>query len=376
MKIEFENKVFKIRESIDIYLADYRGNVKIQFYKINTRERISIETNVDIAKFIANIDGVRSIKEIFTHLNISNPTSAATNLIRFLCQKNILIDNNELHSTPHHSDARFSRQTSFFEDWINVPNGTVVQSALEEKRVCIFGTGAVGSAIAILLARAGVNNFVLIDPKKISASSQTRHFFFRNQYLGMFKVDALADYILALNSAAKADLFYEKILPDTNLKPFVSGADIVINTADEPYIGHINLKIGRHLWPLDIAMYAAGGFDAHLMSTGEIIIPRETPCIDCYMNTFRKSLAGWKPNYPTPITYPHTQEKEMSQLSSGGLAQMSLFSASYASIQIIQYLIGMKISTEHLARRGECLFNHAKMTWFRMTPQGDCNVCS
>lgn len=372
----FENKIFKIRESIDVYLSDYENKVKIQFYKINTREKISIESNASLAKFIANIDGIRSIKKIYTDLDISNPISASITLINFLCSKNILIEISELHTQLYQEDTRFARQISFFEDWINVPDGMVVQNVLGKKRVSIFGTGAVGSAIAILLARAGVNHFTLIDPKKICIGSRTRHFFFRDQYLGMFKVDALADYIMALNSSAQIDQFYEKVLPETDLAPLVAGADIVINSADEPYIGHINLKIGRYLWPLNIAMYASGGFDAHLMSTGEIIIPQKTPCIDCYMNTFRKSLAGWKPNYPQPIKHTSTVNEEGILLSSGGLAQMSLFSASYAAIQIIQYLIGADISNEHISRRGECLFNHAKMTWFYMKSQGDCSVCS
>ena len=376
IQIKFEDKIFKIRESIDIYLSGYEAKTKIQFYKINTREKISIEANDDIAKFIANIDGVSSIREIYATLNLSNSLSESTALIDFLCSKNILVENNEPQGNPGHESSRFSRQTSFFEDWINVPDGGIAQSALEEKRISIFGTGAVGAAIAILLARAGINKFTLIDPKRICIGSRTRHFFFRNKYIGMYKIEALADYIMSLNSGAKIDLFCEKILPETDLAPLVNGADIVINTADEPYIGHLNMKIGRYLWPLNIAMYAAGGFDAHLMSTGEVIIPQKTPCIDCYMNTFRKSLAGWKPTYSEPTVRITSQESEPHVLSSGGLAQMSLFSASYATIQIIQYLLDAPFSDEHISRRGECLFNHAKMTWFHMAHQGDCDVCS
>lgn len=376
MQIKFEDKIFKIRESIDVYLSSYGSKVKIQFYKINTREKISIEASDDVAKFVANIDGVRSIREIYSTLNLSNLPSESIMLMDFLCSKNIVVDNSEFHKNSYHNSSKFIRQTSFFEDWINVHDGGTAQQTLEGKKVSIFGTGAVGSAIAILLARAGISKFTLVDPKRVRADSQARHFFFRSKYIGMYKVEALADYIKSLNSGAKIDLSYEKILPETDLASLVNDADIVINTADEPYIGHINLKIGRYLWPMNIAMYAAGGFDAHLMSTGELIIPQRTPCIDCYMNTFRKSLAGWKPTYSEPVVRATSQENDLHLLSSGGLAQMSLFSASYAAVQIIQYLLDAPFVDKHISRRGECLFNHAKMTWFHMAHQGDCDVCA
>ena len=37
-----------------------------------------------------------------------------------------------------------------------------------------------------------------------------------------------------------------------------------------------------------IAHYIAGGFDAHLASTGELIIPYVTPCVECYAKRLKK----------------------------------------------------------------------------------------
>ena len=37
-------------------------------------------------------------------------------------------------------------------------------------------------------------------------------------------------------------------------------------------------------------MYVAGGFDAHSISTGEMIVPHVTSCIDCYWHTPFKNL--------------------------------------------------------------------------------------
>jgi molybdopterin/thiamine biosynthesis adenylyltransferase len=373
----FTDKVFKIRESIDVYIINCGDSVKIQFYKINTREKISIMTNDDVAKFIANFDGMKSVKEIYDTLKLSNYLHEPTTLIEFMLAKNLIVENEILTNNQNSTSIRFIRQTSFFEDWLDVPDGEITQKKLEEKHIIIFGVGGIGSTIAILLARAGISHFTFVDHKKINISSQIRHFFFRNKYIGMYKTDALADYLLSLNASIKIELFHEKLLPETDLNIFVKDADFVINTADEPYIGYTNLKLGRYLWPLNIAMYATGGFDAHLMSTGEMIIPQKTPCIDCYINTFRKSLANWKPTYAEPVAHKVIEKSEDTRFfASGGLAQMGLFSASYAAIQIIQYLLGAPLSDEHMSKRGECLFNKAKLTWFHMGRQRDCNVCS
>lgn len=91
---------------------------------------------------------------------------------------------------------------------------------------------------------------------------------------------------------------FEKLIPTTNLSSIIpDDTDLIINTCDEPYIGHTSLKLGRYAQARAIPLYVSGGFDAHLMSSGELIFPPHTPCIDCAQNTFSKALKGWKPVY-------------------------------------------------------------------------------
>lgn len=89
----------------------------------------------------------------------------------------------------------------------------------------------------------------------------------------------------------RLQLSIKRILPSTDLKEIIpESAGFVINTADEPYIGHISIKLGRYLWGKGISMYVAGGFDAHLMSTGDFFVPGESVCVDCCSGHFTSAL--------------------------------------------------------------------------------------
>ena len=118
-------------------------------------------------------------------------------------------------------------------------------------------------------------------------------------------------------------------------------------------------------------MFVAGGFDAHLMSTGELIVPYETPCVDCYVSYFSKSLADWKPSYNLNAIEETNVEKGNFEV--GGLSSMSLFSISYAVISIIDY-----IATNDARRnkgRGELLIDEMKITYLNIPKNPNCKTC-
>lgn len=65
-------------------------------------------------------------------------------------------------------------------------------SSLAGKRVALFGCGSLGSAIAKMLAQAGVGGFVLIDRDLMAAHNTSRHVL-GSRTVGTAKADALAD---------------------------------------------------------------------------------------------------------------------------------------------------------------------------------------
>jgi tRNA A37 threonylcarbamoyladenosine dehydratase len=268
---------------------------------------------------------------------------------------------------------RYTRQINYFDDLVVTRPGVDSQRILAKKAVVVIGCGAVGGAIATHLVRAGVTDIALVDYKKVRVSDAQRHLYYRTDEVGNLKTEALARYLRQINSACNVRIVNAKLLPNSDLDELIEAkADIVINSADEPYIGHITLKLGRYLWPRHIALYVAGGFDAHAMSTGEFIVNGLTPCADCCSNTFRVALKDWTPTY-----IPSYQQKtDLLIGGAGGLASQALFSASVGAMNIISYLIDDKAVSENLHRRGEYLIDRGQMTWIELSTQEGCDVCS
>ena len=366
------HKIYKIRESIDIYtLPLSNGLYRIQFYRINTRDKKTIESEKIVLDILLLLNGINTILNISEKLQID--IDSIKTFINYLHKNGFIVEINKDKNT----DERFLRQISFFDDLIPNKLGFDTQKKLSSKTIVIFGVGAVGGDIAILLVRAGIKKIVLIDYKKLDESHKVRHLYCNNLNIGQYKTEALKEYLQKINKNIIVNCINEPLKPSTNLDDFIPpNTDLVINCADEPYIGHTSTKIGRYLWSRNIAMYVAGGFDAHSMSTGEFIIPNKTACIDCHINSFTKALKDWKPTYNAyknqNIKKDINNNMDIIIGGAGSIAQCSLFSASYATMSIIFYLIE-KFDMLH-SRRGEYLINQGIFSWVDFTKE-HCEIC-
>mgnify|MGYP000895256526 CR=1 FL=1 len=377
------NKKFKLQDTLDVYISELENDkVIITFSRMTTRERLEITTHRNVATFLACLNGKQTATEILTtlgHFDIEQ----AVKLLDFLQSKHLIyeVSNREI------KNSRYSRQIAYFDDMILNQSGNKSQQRLQAKHIVIIGCGAVTGAIAEILARAGVEKFTLIDNKKVRHSDLLRHLFCRLNHLGSYKVDVLADYLKRINHKIQITIFREKLLPQTDLNRWITDdIDLVVNGCDEPYLGHTSLKIGRFLQMKNIPMYVMGGFDAHLMSSGELVFPPQTPCIDCCQQTFQKALTNWKPTY-TEVENPDMLVKEMSNISinqehffdiggSGGLSVMSLFSANLSCLRIIQLLVGDE-KFDYKTERYEYILNSGEMTVFEMVKQDEfCGLCN
>ncbi|WP_459581263.1 ThiF family adenylyltransferase [Dickeya oryzae] len=115
------------------------------------------------------------------------------------------------------------------------------------KKIVLFGCGAVGAKIIEILARAGVNHITLIDYKIMSEASAVRHNYYSYKRVGEPKVDVLSDFLARINKNILIKKHFEKLMPDSDLSKLIpDDTDLIINTCDEPYIGHTSLKLGRY----------------------------------------------------------------------------------------------------------------------------------
>lgn len=374
------NKIlYKLKDTVDIFLSEDKKKdyIIVTFNIMTTRERIKIKANKRVALFIANIDGEKTIDEIIKIVGNTSKESAYK-LIEFLLNHHLIVPITDSSN----SNLRFSRQIAFWDDFVLDRPGEETQTILENKKIILFGCGAVGSKIIEILARAGVKNIVLFDYKLLSISNSARHCYYDNKKINNKKVKVLSEFLLKINKNININTHHEKLIPNTDLSKIIDeDVDLIINTCDEPYIGHTSLKLGRYAHSKNIPLYIAGGFDAHLMSSGELISPPFTPCIDCIQNTFSNALQGWKPIYsqlPTPhqhnIPKNHDNNKYIIG-GPGGLEAMSNFSANFSCIKLLHFLLNDS-AFEYNNYRYEYLINSGQLTKVELLKQQGCDTCN
>jgi len=190
--------------------------------------------------------------------------------------------------------------------------------------------------------------------------------YYRKAYIGMKKIDSLKKELMLVNRDVVVDTILMNMMPDTEVTDLIRTTDFVVNTLDEPYIGYTSSKISRLCVKYKIPHYIAGGFDAHLASTGELIIPFITPGVECYATHFKESLKGWKPKkHPVASRY----------MEIGGIASMTLFSTSYACVEIIKYIAGLVPMTDYYKIRGEFLFHDMSLAYLNVEKDPNCPIC-
>ena len=102
---------------------------------------------------------------------------------------------------------------------------------LSKKRITIVGTGGVGGYVAIMLARAGIENLKLIDFDVVSSSNINRQVVARTNTLGRAKVEVLKEDLLLINENLKIEAINAKI-DSANLEKYIRDVDYVVDAID------------------------------------------------------------------------------------------------------------------------------------------------
>lgn len=358
-----------LRDGIDVYLGE---NSEVIFVYLSTRKRLQLMCHpglIESLKWMRGRKSIADIKRLFVENNPDRPLpdAAIDEFLSYLHKKNIIVDEQwyEELGLPEQYQERLKRQLYFLMDMVEDSSRVAnVQHQIMSTRVAIFGVGGVGGWIARELAMMGFQNFVLVDPDSTELSDSARHAFANQSWVGVAKVNLVADGLRSIDASISVDTHTSALNVDTNLENLLDGVGLVVNAADEPYIGYTSIKLSRYAVKNNLPLFVAGGFDAHLASFGEMIIPYKTPCADCYVNYFKKSLADWK-----PIAHPvKKRDKGM-----GGWPSLSVISASAASLQILKYFINPELV--YKGQRTEFLAGDYATYAFEVKRDPNCKVC-
>ena len=152
--------------------------------------------------------------------------------------------------------------------------GAEVMDALRTKRVIIFGVGGVGSYAAEALVRTGLTHLTIVDGDTVQASNLNRQLPATRATLGMPKVEALKERLLAINPDAEIEAiakFYHD--DDENLKSKIINHQYIVDAIDS-----VDDKVHLILYASRVrgmkvfsSMGAALRFDPTRVTTGELM---------------------------------------------------------------------------------------------------------
>lgn len=103
---------------------------------------------------------------------------------------------------------------------------------LKNSHITVVGLGGVGGYVAVLLARAGVENFTLIDFDNVEETNLNRQIIATQNTLGMPKTEALANLLKSINTCVSLTLINERLTTDNLNRLINKDADYVIDAID------------------------------------------------------------------------------------------------------------------------------------------------
>lgn len=166
---------------------------------------------------------------------------------------------------------RYSRQELF------TPIGKEGQELLFTKHVLIIGAGALGSANAEMLARAGIGKITIIDRDYIEWSNLSRqHLYTEEDAIDVRSKAKTAEHRLRkINSEIDIEGIAEEFTPE-NAESLVKSADMVVDGTDNFSTRFIiNDAAAKHKVP----WIYGGCVQSHGVALP--ITPGKTPCLEC-----------------------------------------------------------------------------------------------
>jgi molybdopterin-synthase adenylyltransferase len=211
------------------------------------------------------------------------------------------------------TEERYSRQILF------KGIGAKGQARLAKARVAIVGCGATGSALASLLARAGVGWIRIIDRDYVEPSNLQRQVLFDEQDAAesLPKAIAAARKIKTFNSEIEVDAHAADLTPD-NIEEMLESAQIVLDGTD-------NFETRYLINDYAVSKGVPWIYTAAVGSYGVVmnVLPSDTACLACVF-----------PDSPTGMV--ETCD------TSGILNSAVNLAASFSATEAIKYLVGAK----------------------------------
>jgi molybdopterin-synthase adenylyltransferase len=241
---------------------------------------------------------------------------------------------------------RYSRQILF-------PRiGETGQQKLVDGRVAIVGCGATGSALASLLARAGVGTLRIIDRDYVEPSNLQRQSLFDevDASESIPKAIAACRKIASFNSEVTAEPHVSDMRPE-NIDELLAGFDLILDGTDNFETRYLlnDFSVKNNVRWIYVA--AVGSYAATMN-----IVPGETACLSCI--------------------FPESPHGAVETCDTSGILNSAVnLSASIAATEATKLLVG---DTKNLRRTllSHDLWTNERAEISAAKPNLDCRTCA
>ena len=351
---------FRLRQSVGIVHHDNT----VEFFRANTREILKIRTPfADITGLLNFFNGKNTIDDIVClYGNIKK--NQLIQLADFLNQNHILIKQNTLY--PKDILDKQYRLINLLEDYF--ANTQDVMNAfyqLQKSKVMIVGLGAVGSMIAVYLAKNGVHNFIFVDNDIVDSSNLHRQYYFEHQ-IGLQKSQALFNDLKSINPNIQVNII-NRYLTENFFDDFDDvDISLIINCADEPSVDVTSRIIAKYAMQNNIPHIVGGGYNLHLTLIGQSIIPFKTACFECF-NTALGQL--------NQIELQNVKKLHRENRKLGSFSPLSGIAGTLATLDAFKILIGRIDLLQQANKRIEFNLKEHRFNVLDIEKNPNCKWC-
>lgn len=238
IKSKVEIKFKSLRESIsnpEFVITDFAKMDKPQLLhdiNIKIRQNIKIDEaeKTDLyKKIIKSYDGcIVPLNSVIGGIVAHNITAGICNKYQPIKQW-LYYDIEELYN-----DDNNTNDDKFYSNQIKVI-GKKLQSKLNDTKLFIVGSGAIGCEHLKNFVMFGIGNIVITDLDQIEKSNLNRQFLFRNTDIGKYKSQVAAENAIKMNPKVKIESKLNKVGIETeNIfnEKFYSNIDFIVNALD------------------------------------------------------------------------------------------------------------------------------------------------
>ena len=185
----------------------------------------------------------------------------------------ILLRNFLIPEGSYNREERHSRSFLFYS--LSGAEIEQVQKNISNKTVAIVGCGGIGNVVSVLLATAGVGEFILVDNDRIELSNLSRQIMFKEVDCNKYKTTVLAKALKERSSQIKITEFKEFI--DASNLHYLKNADFILLSGDqENVLDLINAFAVEHDLP-----FMNVGYIEDIAVWGPLVIPGKSGCYQC-----------------------------------------------------------------------------------------------